>query len=607
MSHIINDVKRQFSFEDKHFGFDMFLAYMQELCQRLDFPTEGMKFDRTASHDSWAMKKRELRHRRVCEKIVRREKEFAKREFSDTKLLIDAMRGIPSLKPIRLSDAHKQIRRAETDIQTMELQVKKEHENLQFLQWRQKDSKERFLHCKQMADGLGQRMKIQEANEMHRNAERFRKDGERVEMLIQRQRETIERFDKKLRRAVATKSRAEALVHTQVGNLDLGVEHDVGEAEILLNSEAAKVRKGREEAELSRSEHMERAAELFLQAAEQGLVEAQQVVAQMYSSAAPLPESWVPKTEEDLSDRDRGGLLQYRAALDAAKQRRRAREKQKFIEFSFQTDIERRVAERVDKDKRAKMEEALKEFSYVSLPEDENHPTYSAFMRATRTNSWQSAQNDETQLQQEFEEWYAKRFRQERAAYWFMQAALSGHAGSQYEVGMMYLRGYRDDDDPQREQPYVPLPLDPQQAVAWLRRATQGEHAEAMCELGICLLRGVGTEVDVAEARKWLAQSAACGVAEGMYQLGLCWERGVGDTKDAARAVAYYRQAAEQGLVNAQVALAICLERGEGVEQNERAAVEWYRRAGEQSSEAQYLLGKCLEDGRGVTRDLKKA
>eukprot|EP00961_Rhodomonas_salina_P027176 367853-Rhodomonas_salina.9 len=73
----------------------------------------------------------------------------------------------------------------------------------------------------------------------------------------------------------------------------------------------------------------------------------QVVVADMYISGGKLPESWVPKSEADLPARgilyvcdacslrcaaltwrvswlDRMGLLQFRALLDNAKQRRRS-------------------------------------------------------------------------------------------------------------------------------------------------------------------------------------------------------------------------------------------------------------------------------------------
>lgn len=604
--HLISNVNQQFSYEEKQFGYDMFLEYMREVCKHVDLQIDGIVFE-SSRDDVWMTKKREVKKSRDADRVVRLEKELTVKEMSDTKTLLDAMRGIPPPKAIRLSDAQRRIRQAELEIETMREQVRKENGTLKFLQWRQQESKERFVYCKQMADGLGQRMKIQESNQMHREAERFRKDGERVSLLMSRQHDAIKRAEKKVNKAIASKAKAEAIVGETVGHFEMAEEHDAEEAEALLAHETAKVGKGKEEAEASRMEHMERAAQLFLQAAEQGLVEAQVVVADMYISGGKLPESWVPKSEADLPARDRMGLLQFRALLDNAKQRRREKEREKFVEFSFQGDVERRVHQKVEEDKQRKIQEAMKEFSHVKPPTDQNHPGYALYMRAVSANTWHPERDDSSQMHKEFEQWYAKRCRQERAAYWFMQAANGGHAGAQYQVGMMHLRGFEEDDDPLREGSYVPLPLDRPLAVQWLERAARADHAEAMCELGMCLLRGIGTDVDMESSRTWFEKSAAKGVPEGMYQLGLCYERGKGVRPDAKRAVAYYRQAAELGLVNAQVALAICLERGEGVEQNEKEAVEWYRRAGEQSSEAQYLLGKCLEDGRGVTKDHRQA
>jgi TPR repeat protein len=47
--------------------------------------------------------------------------------------------------------------------------------------------------------------------------------------------------------------------------------------------------------------------------------------------------------------------------------------------------------------------------------------------------------------------------------------------------------------------------------VHWLRVAAGAAEAEAANDLGLCLVRGVGTKRDDAEALTWLRRAAAAG------------------------------------------------------------------------------------------------
>jgi len=77
---------------------------------------------------------------------------------------------------------------------------------------------------------------------------------------------------------------------------------------------------------------------------------------------------------------------------------------------------------------------------------------------------------------------------------------------------------------------------------------------------------------------------------------------------DYPQAVECFRQAAEQGHAEAQYNLGICYGNGRGVPQKFEQAVELYKLAAKQgNAKAQFNLGACYHKGRGVTQDHKQA
>ncbi len=72
--------------------------------------------------------------------------------------------------------------------------------------------------------------------------------------------------------------------------------------------------------------------------------------------------------------------------------------------------------------------------------------------------------------------------------------------------------------------------------------------------------------------------------------------------------IQYYRNGAEQGDPQAQYNLGLCYYEGRGVYQNMTSAVKWFRKAAEQGfAEAQMSLGCCYDRGEGVKRDMRVA
>jgi TPR repeat protein len=69
-----------------------------------------------------------------------------------------------------------------------------------------------------------------------------------------------------------------------------------------------------------------------------------------------------------------------------------------------------------------------------------------------------------------------------------------------------------------------------------------------------------------------------------------------------------YRAKAEQGDAEAQFNLGFCYDDGRGVTKNYGEAVKWYRKAAEQDyAPAQFNLGYCYANGQGVRKDKAEA
>jgi len=99
------------------------------------------------------------------------------------------------------------------------------------------------------------------------------------------------------------------------------------------------------------------------------------------------------------------------------------------------------------------------------------------------------------------------------------------------------------------------LKQDHAEAVRWYRKAAEQGHAGAQYNLGVMYLNGQGVRQDHAEAARWFRKAAEQGHAGAQCILGGMYEYGRGLKQDHAEAARWYRKAAEQGLVNAVSAL----------------------------------------------------
>ncbi|MDO4221785.1 MAG: tetratricopeptide repeat protein [Akkermansia sp.] len=185
----------------------------------------------------------------------------------------------------------------------------------------------------------------------------------------------------------------------------------------------------------------------------------------------------------------------------------------------------------------------------------------------------------------------------------------------------------------------------PSEAVKWLRKAAERNHAEAQFRLGQLYLAGTGVDMNRLEAAKWFRLAAnqghenakmalaSCSVTpevakptvpggnhvehlrptkklgEAAEALRMAWRyRQGGGVGDGPKVIESFRKAAELGHPQAQYALALSHMFGWCVAKDKQEAVKWLREAADRGYLlAPYKLGCCYYLGEGVPMDRQEA
>jgi TPR repeat protein len=177
---------------------------------------------------------------------------------------------------------------------------------------------------------------------------------------------------------------------------------------------------------------------------------------------------------------------------------------------------------------------------------------------------------------------------------WLRRAALAGDPEAAVLVGNLYTQS-------------GPLPPNYSEAANWYRRAAEAGHKGAARALGSLYLTGAGVPRDSDEAARWLGIAANAGDPAAQVDLANLVLEGGGDAQDPARIAGWFQQAALLGDLTAAFNLGVCFVKGVGVERNDEQAATWLRRAAEGVPEAQFMYGRLLAEGRGVSPDLRAA
>jgi TPR repeat protein len=185
----------------------------------------------------------------------------------------------------------------------------------------------------------------------------------------------------------------------------------------------------------------------------------------------------------------------------------------------------------------------------------------------------------------------------------FSAAAAAGISYAKYEIGNCLFNGLGTVRN--REQAYS----------HYLSAFRDGENnPKAAFMLGLCCLKGHGTELNEADAYEWFRKGAELGSRGAVYMKGECLFFGVGTEENKAAAVECYRRAISYEYDTADritppiLALAQCYEKGLGVIKNPEEAMELYRKAAEFGDpDAWHLMGYATLSGIGVKAEYAAA
>ncbi|MBD3663160.1 tetratricopeptide repeat protein [Sulfitobacter aestuariivivens] len=177
-----------------------------------------------------------------------------------------------------------------------------------------------------------------------------------------------------------------------------------------------------------------------------------------------------------------------------------------------------------------------------------------------------------------------------------LPAAEAGNPVAQNVLGVSYEDG-------------MGLPVDPQAAYDWYKRAADQGMGKAMHNLGHLKWKGAGpVAADPEEARAWFTQAIAAGYGPAHANLGLMWNEGIGGPEDPERAVEIYRAGLAAGDAHSANNLGDLLRLGRGVAEDLDAARAMFARAGRMGlPNGLNNLGALYEIGSGVPVDYDTA
>jgi uncharacterized protein len=146
---------------------------------------------------------------------------------------------------------------------------------------------------------------------------------------------------------------------------------------------------------------------------------------------------------------------------------------------------------------------------------------------------------------------------------WYRQAADSGHAEAQFQLGLIRLQGSPGGGP----------------CKHWFDRASARDEAAARSTLELLFPHGLDVAVDAGEGRRWIEAAANGGKPEAQALLGGLYKRGHGCTRDYDAARRWYLAAAQHGIAAAEFSLGDIFFQGLGVTVDHATAAYWYEKA----------------------------
>lgn len=128
------------------------------------------------------------------------------------------------------------------------------------------------------------------------------------------------------------------------------------------------------------------------------------------------------------------------------------------------------------------------------------------------------------------------------------QDAEAGDAEAQNALGTLFYSG----DAISRDETGKIKDHDLEAAAGWFYRAAEQGHAGAQFNLGLLFAEGQGVPQDSAKAAEWFTKSAEQGNVDAQNNIGVMYLIGEGVEKDTQKALEWFEKAAAQGNEDAQ-------------------------------------------------------
>lgn len=177
----------------------------------------------------------------------------------------------------------------------------------------------------------------------------------------------------------------------------------------------------------------------------------------------------------------------------------------------------------------------------------------------------------------------------QKSNYWMEQAAQCGHLVSQKSLGKKYMDG-------------TDVEKDLQKAAYWYEKAANQGDEEAMKKLTELKAQGINVP-----SAKPLTTTVATTHTTSKTPGEKEYQQAEKQWRDDKR-VKYYEKAANKGYAEAQYWLGWCYRQGKGVGKNDTKAAYWVEKAAQQGHVgAMTQIGYCYNEGVGVKQDYQKS
>uniref|UniRef100_A0A7S4PEI8 Uncharacterized protein n=2 Tax=Guillardia theta TaxID=55529 RepID=A0A7S4PEI8_GUITH len=486
-----------------------------------------------------------------------------KEELETSQLLRYVRTGVmqKATSPIEMS---RSMRMSRSRVVKLKQEVHAARKALKFQKWKIDNAVASMDRLRAEADELKARMQAESAKKKMEMASNIKQSMDR----LKRSEESAERSllvaQERLHQETEALGKSEVkLSHSSKGRKE--ARRRMSSFRQKYSERVFELREQLEDAAATRLEYSVAAAELYLEAAKHdSMVAAQYLLGKYFEGRDPLPPSWVPRTEHDLTQELLADFVKYSRAFNHKMHRTNVVSSVKsFLESSSESLLACPPGSLGAKDKTSKLKAAER----LAFPS-----------------------------------WVHGRWRKLSALSWFERASAKEHAGAKVEMALVLKRLKLS---PSLAASFTKDPCSSVEAL--LRQAADQGDVGALLELGRSFLHGDGVEQREEEAVRWLTAAAQGGSVEGWFLLGMCYELGRGTECDGEKAFECYERSADGGWSSALIALGSCYEFGKGVMRSEAEAFRLYEEAADVNVRAIAQLARCYQDGVGVEKNLTKA